>query len=39
MQLGGVASVDPRLTTRHYGTALAAYFNSAKGGLQLLSEP
>ena len=35
----GSPPVDLRLTTRHHGTALAAYFNSAEGWLQLLSEP
>ena len=37
MQLCGVASVDLCLTTGHHCAARAAYFNSAKGGLQLLS--
>ena len=39
MQLCGVTSVDLRLTTGHHRTALAAHFNTAKGGLQLLSKP
>src|SRR5690349_2209061 len=39
MQLCRVATVDLRLATGHHGAALTAHFNTAKGGLQLLSEP